>query len=72
MTATTTRRWRTAGLVLAGLLLAAVLAVVLFPWDMLRGPLNRYVSETTGRNFEITRRLDVQLGWTAARWRPTA
>ncbi len=64
MTATTTRRWRTAGLVLAGLLLAAVLAVVLFPWDMLRGPLNRYVSETTGRSFEITRRLDVQLGWT--------
>lgn len=64
MTATTTRRWRTAGLVLAGLLLAAVLTVVFFPWDVLRGPLNRYVSETTGRSFEITRRLDVQLGWT--------
>ena len=61
---TTQRRWRTAGLVLAGLVLALVLTVLLFPWDSLRGPLNRYVSEATGRSFEITRKLDVQLGWT--------
>lgn len=50
---------------LAGLLLAvALLALLLafFPWDVLRGPLNRYVSEQTGRHFEITRHLDVQLG----------
>ena len=53
--------------VLAGLLLLAVLlALVLafFPWDWLRGPLNGYVSDKTGRHFEITRRLDVKLGRT--------
>lgn len=53
--------------VLAGLVvLAALLAllVAFFPWDVLRGPLNRYVSEKTGRHFEITRRLDVKLGRT--------
>ena len=54
--------------VLAGfMVLAAVLAllVAFFPWDLLRGPLNRYVSEKTGRHFEITRKLDVKLGRTA-------
>lgn len=53
--------------VLVGLAaLAALLALLLafFPWDVLRGPLNRYVSERTGRHFEITRRLDVKLGRT--------
>ena len=53
--------------VLAGLAVLAVLLVLLvafFPWDVLRGPLNRYVSERTGRHFEITRRLDVKLGRT--------
>lgn len=53
--------------VLAGV--AAVVAllallIVFFPWDVLRGPLNRYVTEKTGRHFEITRRLDVKLGAT--------
>lgn len=50
----------------AGAGVAAVLAavVLLFPWDVLRGPLNRYVSERTGRQFEITRHLDVKPGWT--------
>ena len=47
-------------------LLALVLIVIFFPWDMLRGPVNRYVSEKTGRKFEITRRLDVDLGWRSA------
>ncbi|HWP10465.1 MAG TPA: AsmA family protein [Ramlibacter sp.] len=50
---------------LAGALaLAAVLALlaIFFPWDLLRGPLNRYVSDMTGRHFEITRKLDVKLG----------
>ena len=54
---------------LAGLvLLVALLAVGLafFPWDVLREPVNRYVSEKTGRKFEITRRLDVGLGWRQA------
>jgi uncharacterized protein involved in outer membrane biogenesis len=53
--------------VLAGIalfLLALVLLVALFPWDMLRGPINRYVSEKTGRHFEITRHLDVKVGRT--------
>ncbi len=53
--------------VLVGLAaLAALLALVLvfFPWDLLRGPLNRYVSERTGRHFEITRHLEVKLGRT--------
>ena len=47
-------RWRS--------LLALLLAF--FPWDSLRGPLNRYVSDRTGRHFEITRQLDVKLGRT--------
>ena len=53
--------------VLAGLVLLAALLVLLvafFPWDVLREPLNRYVSDRTGRHFEITRRLDVKLGRT--------
>ncbi|QNK69040.1 AsmA family protein [Variovorax sp. PAMC26660] len=49
------------------LLLAALLiALIFFPWDVLREPVNRYVSEKTGRKFEITRRLDVDLGWRTA------
>ena len=44
------------------LALALVLIAAFFPWDTLRGPLNRYVSDRTGRHFEITRRLDVKLG----------
>ncbi|VWX57896.1 conserved hypothetical protein [Burkholderiales bacterium 8X] len=45
-----------------GLLVVLWLVLVFFPWDMLRGPINRYVSEQTGRKFEITRHLDVGLG----------
>ncbi|RYY82830.1 MAG: AsmA family protein, partial [Comamonadaceae bacterium] len=45
-------------------LVLLVLLVIFFPWDLLRGPVNRYVSEQTGRKFEITRRLDVKLGRT--------
>jgi hypothetical protein len=53
--------------VLAGIalvLLALVLLVVFFPWDTLRGPVSRYVSDKTGRHFEITRHLDVKVGRT--------
>ncbi|MGC1175581.1 AsmA family protein [Polaromonas sp.] len=50
--------------VLLLLLVAVTLALVFFPWDLMRGPLNRYVSEQTGRQFEITRRLEVKLGRT--------
>ncbi len=56
--------WRNIGLSLLALLAVLVLVVVFFPWDVLRGPLNRYVSDQTGRTFEITRRLDVKLGAT--------
>ncbi len=52
---------------LGGVLLVAALLgllLVFFPWDWLRGPLNRYVSQKTGRHFEITRHLDVKLGAT--------
>lgn len=55
-------RWQT--WCLGGVTILAVLAtaITFFPWDWLRGPLNRYVSDRTGRHFEITRRLDVSLG----------
>lgn len=53
------------GLALFGVLLVViVLVVVFFPWDMLRGPINRYVSEQLGRRFEITQHLSVDLGRT--------
>ena len=38
--------------------------VFFFPWDMLRSPINRYVSEQLGRRFEITERLSVDVGRT--------
>ncbi|MBU1360507.1 MAG: AsmA family protein [Gammaproteobacteria bacterium] len=52
-----------AGGVVGAILLALVLLLVFFPWDVLRGPINRYVTEKTGRKFEITRHLDVGLGF---------
>ena len=48
----------------AAVALAVVLLLAFFPWDSLRGPVNRYVSERTGRQFAITRQLDVRLGRT--------
>ena len=55
-------RWAFKPLALVLLFAALVLVVIFFPWDVLREPLNRYVSEKTGRKFEITRRLDVGIG----------
>lgn len=55
-------RWSKILAVVVAVLLALVLLLVLFPWDVLRGPINRYVSQKTGRHFEITRHLDVKLG----------
>ncbi|MDB5885267.1 MAG: AsmA family protein [Polaromonas sp.] len=55
------RRW------LAGLALviaSLVLIAMFFPWDSLREPINRHVSEKLGRRFEITRHLSVKLGRT--------
>jgi uncharacterized protein involved in outer membrane biogenesis len=50
--------------VTVGVVVLLIAVVLFFPWDVLRGPLNRYVSDQTGRHFEITRRLDVKPGWT--------
>ncbi|MFZ3117477.1 MAG: AsmA family protein [Variovorax sp.] len=54
------------GASLSALVLVLMLVVLFFPWNTLREPVNRYVSEKTGRKFEITRRLDVDLGWRTA------
>lgn len=65
--AVSTFRLARGGRLVAGVLLllvAVTLALVFFPWDLMRGPLNRYISEQTGRQFEITRRLEVKLGRT--------
>ena len=56
------KRWL---LGLAALVLVLVAVVLFFPWDVLRGPINRYVSAELGRRFEITERLSVKLGSTA-------
>jgi AsmA family protein len=45
--------------------LVGALVVIFFPWDMLRVPINRYVSDQLGRRFEITEKLSVRLGRTA-------
>jgi uncharacterized protein involved in outer membrane biogenesis len=58
--------WQKLIVLLLALLAALVIAILFFPWDVLREPVNRYVSEKTGRKFEITRRLDVDLGWRRA------
>lgn len=52
---------------LAGLaifLVALAFLIMFFPWDALRGPVNRYVSDQLGRRFEITQHLSVELGRT--------
>jgi uncharacterized protein involved in outer membrane biogenesis len=58
--------WIKVTAVVVGLVAALVLSLIFFPWNTLREPLNRYVSDKTGRKFEITRRLDVDLGWRGA------
>lgn len=56
--------WAKVLVALLALVLLLALLLVFFPWDTLRGPVNRYVSERTGRHFAITRKLDVKLGRT--------
>ncbi|MGA0570098.1 AsmA family protein [Variovorax sp. VNK109] len=56
------RAWRIAAASFLSLLVLLTLLVVFFPWDVLREPVNRYVSGKTGRDFAITRHLDVKLG----------
>ena len=46
----------------AGAFIAVVILVIFFfPWDALRGPINRYVSGQLGRRFEITQHLTIHL-----------
>lgn len=45
-------------------LVTLAMVIAFFPWDSLRGPINRYVSDQLGRRFEITRHLSVNLGLT--------
>ncbi len=58
------RLWRNIGIGVATFVALLVVLVLFFPWDLLRGPINRYVSEKTGRTFEITERLEVHPGRT--------
>lgn len=51
----------TSKIVLA-ILTALLLFVLLFDWNWLRGPLNRYITQTTQRTFDSSD-LHVQLGW---------
>jgi AsmA family protein len=50
---------------IAGLALSAavVVAIIVFDWNWLRGPVQRYISEKTQREFTMAF-LDVELGWT--------
>lgn len=67
MTTTSMRSWAAHPwarilFIVLGIVALLVLLLAFFPWDTLRGPINRYVSNKTGRHFEITQRLDVKLG----------
>ena len=46
------------------MVIITALLLYFFPWDVLRAPINKYVSGKIGRHFEITQRLSVQLGRT--------
>ncbi|MDO8264094.1 MAG: AsmA family protein, partial [Gallionella sp.] len=56
------RKWL-AGTV--AVLVVLVLGFYFFPWNSLREPINRYVSEQLGRRFEITQHLTVHPGLTS-------
>jgi uncharacterized protein involved in outer membrane biogenesis len=56
--------WAKVLIAFAVLLVLLALLVAFFPWDTLRGPINRYVTKKTGREFAITRHLDVKVGRT--------
>lgn len=55
------RLWATG---LGVFIVVLLVCLYFFPWDMLRGPINRYVSGQLERRFEITRHLSVHLGRT--------
>ncbi|WP_169307425.1 AsmA family protein [Chitiniphilus eburneus] len=55
------RRHRTALAVIGTVLALLIAAIVLFDWNMLRGPIARRVTAETGRSFAINGDLDVRL-----------
>ena len=52
---------------LAGIFLSLVLMMFLvaslFDWNLLRAPIARWVSDTTGRSFAINGELNVEFSW---------
>ena len=52
------------GAVIAAIVAVVVIAVVFFPWNVLRGPIATYFSHKLGRPVAIAGNLDVKLGWT--------
>ena len=55
--------WMWLGAMLVAPVVLAVVFVVLFGWNWLRGPVERVVTERTGRVLSIKGDLRVQLGW---------
>ena len=57
------------GIVLGALMVLMILFVLLFDWNLLRGPIARKVTEKTGRELLIQGDLKVKLGWPLVRIR---
>src|SRR5712675_3311822 len=53
-----------AAVVLATVVLVVIVAVLFFPWNLVRGPLAAYFSHQLGRPVQIDGNLNVKLGWT--------
>lgn len=58
-----TRIARNVSIAFGALLLALLIVVAVFDWNWIKGPLERTVTERTGREFRIEGPLDVDLGW---------
>ena len=58
------RRWPW---IVLGVFAALILAAVLFPWDWVKGPIERKVSASTGRQFSM-QHLDVSTAGRRASW----
>lgn len=52
------------GGIVVGLAMVVTIATLVFPWNWLRGPLDRRLSEATGRSIAVDGPLSVHLGWT--------
>ncbi len=49
--------------IVSGVALAVVILIIVWDWNWFKGPVERRVSDATGREFEIRGDLDVDLGW---------